>query len=186
MQTLLQLLPPAVMSPTVSSGPWTAPGGTIVDYPRFAYRGAMLDVARHFFTVAQVERYIDEIALYKINYLHLHLSDDQGWRIAINSWPNLAVYGGSTEVGGGAGGYYTQADYSAIVAYAASRYITVVPEIDMPGPHQRGARLVRAAQLQRRGAEALHRHQRRVQLAVRAAGSDLHIHRPGDRRDSPR
>ncbi|MEZ0064679.1 hexosaminidase [Streptacidiphilus sp. MAP12-20] len=132
-QTLLQLLPGAVMSPTVQSGPWTVTGGTIVDYPRFGYRGAMLDVARHFFTVAQVERYIDELALYKVNYLHLHLSDDQGWRIAINSWPNLATYGGSTEVGGGAGGYYTQADYSAIVAYAASRYLTVVPEIDMPG-----------------------------------------------------
>jgi len=130
-QTLLQLLPPAVMSPTVVAGPWMAAGGVIVDYPRFAYRGAMLDVARHFFTVAQVE--LDLIALYKINYLHLHLSDDQGWRIAINSWPNLAVYGGSTQVGGGPGGYYTQADYSAIVAYAASRYITVIPEIDMPG-----------------------------------------------------
>jgi hexosaminidase len=93
----------------------------------------MLDVARHFFTVAQVKRYIDEIALYKVNYFHLHLSDDQGWRIAINSWPNLAAHGGSTEVGGGPGGYYTQADYSAIVSYAKSRYITVVPEIDMPG-----------------------------------------------------
>jgi hexosaminidase len=132
-QTLLQLLPPGVESRTLSPGPWTAPGGTVVDYPRFAYRGAMLDVARHFFTVAQVERYIDEIAQYKVNYLHLHLSDDQGWRIAINSWPRLATYGGSTEVGGGPGGYYTQADYSAIVAYAASRYVTVIPEIDMPG-----------------------------------------------------
>ncbi|WP_370085938.1 beta-N-acetylhexosaminidase [Streptacidiphilus sp. MAP12-16] len=132
-QTLLQLLPPAVMGSTVNPGPWTVPGGTVVDYPRFEHRGAMLDVARHFFTVAQVERYIDELALYKIDYLHLHLSDDQGWRIAVNSWPNLAVHGGSTEVGGGPGGYYTQADYSAIVAYAASRYLTVVPEIDMPG-----------------------------------------------------
>jgi hexosaminidase len=132
-QTLLQLLPPAIESPTVVSGSWTAPGGTIVDYPRFGYRGAMLDVARHFFTVAQVERYIDEMALYKVNYFHIHLSDDQGWRLYINSWPNLATYGGSTAVGGGPGGYYTQADYSAIVAYAQSRYITVVPEIDMPG-----------------------------------------------------
>ncbi len=132
-QTLLQLFPPAVMSPTVHSGPWTVPGGTVVDHPRFEHRGAMLDVARHFFTVAQVERYVDEMALYKVNYLHLHLSDDQGWRIAITSWPNLATYGGSTEVGGGPGGYYTQADYQAIVAYARSRYITVVPEIDMPG-----------------------------------------------------
>ncbi|WP_042363842.1 beta-N-acetylhexosaminidase [Streptacidiphilus neutrinimicus] len=132
-QTLLQLLPGAVMSASVRPGPWTVAGGTILDYPRFGYRGAMLDLARHFFTVAQVERYIDELALYKINYLHLHLSDDQGWRIAINSWPNLAVYGGSTEVGGGAGGYWTQADYSAVVAYAASRFMTVVPEIDIPG-----------------------------------------------------
>jgi hexosaminidase len=93
----------------------------------------MLDVARHFFTVAQVQRYLDQIALYKINVLHLHLSDDQGWRIAVNSWPNLAVYGGGTQVGGGPGGYYTQADYTAIVNYAADRYITIIPEIDMPG-----------------------------------------------------
>ena len=133
-QTFLQLLPGQVMSPTVvHSVTWKATGGTIVDYPRYAYRGAMLDVARHFFTVAQVERYIDELSLYKVNYFHLHLSDDQGWRIAINSWPNLAAYGGSTEVGGGTGGYYTQADYTAIVNYAASRYMTVVPEIDTPG-----------------------------------------------------
>jgi hexosaminidase len=132
-ETLLQLLPPAVESPTVQPGPWAVPGGTVVDYPRFAYRGAMLDVARHFFTVAQVEQYIDEISLYKINYLHLHLSDDQGWRIQINGWPELTAIGGSTEVGGGTGGYYTQADYEAIVAYAQQHYITVIPEIDMPG-----------------------------------------------------
>ncbi|GAA4568789.1 beta-N-acetylhexosaminidase [Planotetraspora kaengkrachanensis] len=132
-QTLHQLLPVAADSATVQPGPWPVPGGHIVDYPRFGYRGAMLDVARHFFTVAAVERYIDQLALYKINYLHLHLSDDQGWRIAIGSWPNLATYGGSTAVGGGPGGYYTQADYQQIVAYAAARFVTVVPEIDMPG-----------------------------------------------------
>ena len=132
-QTLLEILPPTVESGTVQSGPWTVPGGRITDYPRYAYRGAMLDVARHFFTVAQVERYIDQIARYKIDYLHLHLADDQGWRIAINGWPLLTSHGGSTEVGGGPGGYYTQADYAAIVAYAQQRYITVVPEIDMPG-----------------------------------------------------
>ncbi len=131
-QTLVQLLPAAVQSPTVVAGAWTVPGQTIVDYPRFAYRGAMLDVARHFFTVEQVERYVDEVSHYKINYLHLHLSDDQGWRIAINGWPDLTTHGGSTEVGGTPGGYYTQADYSAIIAYAASRFITVIPEIDMP------------------------------------------------------
>jgi hexosaminidase len=73
------------------------------------------------------------MALYKLNRLHLHLSDDQGWRIAISSWPRLATHGGSTEVGGGKGGYYTQAQYSDIVRYAAARYVTVVPEIDMPG-----------------------------------------------------
>ncbi|MER5445813.1 beta-N-acetylhexosaminidase [Streptomyces sp. NPDC002764] len=132
-QTLRQLLPAAVEKDSVQPGPWLVAGGTITDRPRYAYRGAMLDVSRHFFTVAQVKRYIDELALYKINKLHLHLSDDQGWRIAIDSWPRLATYGGSTEVGGGEGGHYTKADYKEIVRYAASRYLEVVPEIDMPG-----------------------------------------------------
>ncbi|WNM35280.1 beta-N-acetylhexosaminidase [Streptomyces sp. Li-HN-5-11] len=132
-QTLRQLLPAAVEKRTRQPGPWLVAGGSIKDSPRYAYRGAMLDVSRHFFTVAQVERYIDELALYKINELHLHLSDDQGWRIAIDSWPRLAAYGGSTEVGGGTGGYYTKADYQEIVRYAASRHLEVVPEIDMPG-----------------------------------------------------
>jgi len=93
----------------------------------------MLDCARHFFSVADVTRYIDLLAYYKINRLHLHLSDDQGWRIQIKAWPNLTVYGSSLEVGGTPGGFYSQEDYSAIVNYARSRYITVVPEIDMPG-----------------------------------------------------
>ncbi|MER5749763.1 beta-N-acetylhexosaminidase [Streptomyces sp. NPDC002088] len=132
-QTLRQLLPAAVEKDSVQPGPWLVAGGTIEDSPRYAYRGAMLDVSRHFFTVAQVERYIDELALYKVNKLHLHLSDDQGWRIAIDSWPRLATYGGSTQVDGGKGGYYTKADYKEIVRYAASRYLEVVPEIDMPG-----------------------------------------------------
>ncbi|MFE9690191.1 beta-N-acetylhexosaminidase [Micromonospora sp. NPDC005806] len=132
-QTLRQLLPPAVESATAQPGPWEVAGGRIVDYPRFAHRGAMLDVARHFLPVSVVKRYIDEIALYKVNRLHLHLSDDQGWRIAVNTWPNLAVYGGSTQVGGGTGGYYTHDEYQQIVAYAAARYVMIVPEIDMPG-----------------------------------------------------
>lgn len=132
-QTIRQMLPPAIENATIQPGPWEMPTGTIRDYPRFAWRGAMLDVARHFFSVADVKRYIDEMAYYKLNRFHIHLSDDQGWRIAINSWPNLAKYGGSTQVGGGPGGYYTQAQYSEIVAYAGARYITVVPEIDMPG-----------------------------------------------------
>jgi hexosaminidase len=133
LQTLRQLLPAAIEAGTVSAGPWGIATGTIHDSPRFAWRGTMLDVARHFFGVQDVETYIDLLAYYKINTFHIHLSDDQGWRIVINSWPNLATYGGSTEVDGGPGGYYTQADYSAIVAYAKDRYITVVPEIDMPG-----------------------------------------------------
>ncbi|MFC7221346.1 beta-N-acetylhexosaminidase [Streptomyces polyrhachis] len=132
-QTLRQLLPAAVESRTAKAGPWQVAGGTVTDRPRFAYRGAMLDVARHFFPVAEVKRYIDQLALYKVNYFHLHLSDDQGWRLAVDSWPRLATYGGSTEVGGGEGGYYTKADYTELVEYAASRHLTVVPEIDMPG-----------------------------------------------------
>ncbi|MFF4606766.1 beta-N-acetylhexosaminidase [Streptomyces sp. NPDC001339] len=132
-QTLRQLLPAAIERRTEQPGPWRIAGGTIADRPRFAHRGAMLDVSRHFFTVAQVKRYIDQLAQYKINTLHLHLSDDQGWRIALASWPRLATYGGSTQVGGGPGGHYTKDDYREIVRYAADRYLTVVPEIDMPG-----------------------------------------------------
>jgi len=93
----------------------------------------MLDVARHFFSVAEVKRFIDQLAAYKMNVLQLHLSDDQGWRIEIASWPRLTSVGGSSEVGGGEGGFYTQAEYREIVAYAAERFITVIPEIDLPG-----------------------------------------------------
>ena len=132
-QTIRQLLPAAIDSPSVQPGPWQMGTGTIKDYPRFAWRGAMLDVARHFFGVQDVTRYIDLLAYYKINRLHLHLADDQGWRIQIKSWPNLTLYGGSLEVGGTPGGYYSQDDYSYIVAYAQRRYITIIPEIDMPG-----------------------------------------------------
>lgn len=132
-QTLRQLLPAAVERDSRQRGPWKVAGGTITDTPRYAYRAAMLDVSRHFFTVDQVKRYIDQLALYKINTLHLHLSDDQGWRIAIDSWPRLATYGGSTQVGGGPGGYYTKAQYRDLVRYATSRHLEVVPEIDMPG-----------------------------------------------------
>ncbi|MFB9686898.1 family 20 glycosylhydrolase [Amycolatopsis plumensis] len=132
-QTLRQLLPGRVESASAQPGPWSIPGATILDYPRFAYRGAMLDVARHFHPVPTVKRYLDQLAQYKINHLHLHLADDQGWRIQIDSWPRLTTYGGSTQVGGGAGGYYTKAQYTDIVNYAASRHITIIPEIDMPG-----------------------------------------------------
>ncbi|MGW3657471.1 beta-N-acetylhexosaminidase [Streptomyces sp. NPDC005151] len=132
-QTLRQLLPADVEMNSRQAGPWQVAGGTVTDAPRYAYRSAMLDVSRHFFSVTEVKRYIDQLALYKMNKLHLHLSDDQGWRIAIDSWPRLATYGGQTEVGGGVGGYYTKSDYKEIVRYASSRYLEVVPEIDLPG-----------------------------------------------------
>ena len=109
------------------------PDVAIADRPRFAWRGAMLDVARHFFGVADVCRLIDHLAAYKLNVLHLHLSDDQGWRLAIDRWPRLAEVGGRTAVGGDPGGAYTQDEYREIVAYAADRCVTVVPEIDTPG-----------------------------------------------------
>jgi hexosaminidase len=124
-QTLRQLVPPAA--------PWAIRAGTIRDRPRFGWRGLMLDVARHFFGVGDVKRLIDLAAFYKLNRLHLHLTDDQGWRIAIRGWPRLTTHGGSTAVGGDRGGYYTQEQYRDIVRHAASRYVVVVPEIDMPG-----------------------------------------------------
>lgn len=132
-QTIRQLLPARVESTSSERGPWKIATGTIRDYPVYAYRGAMLDVARHFFEVDEVKKYIDQLAYYKMNVLHLHLADDQGWRIEIKSWPRLTEYGGKTEVGGGIGGFYTQAEYSDIVKYAQQRYITIIPEIDMPG-----------------------------------------------------
>lgn len=123
-QTLLQL-----------AADRTVPGGTIADRPRFGYRGAMLDLARHFHTPDEVKSYIDEISRFKINALHLHLSDDQGWRIQIDSWPRLTEVGGApgTGVDGTGGGFLTKAQYSDLVRYAAKRYVTVIPEIDMPG-----------------------------------------------------
>ncbi|WP_250038300.1 beta-N-acetylhexosaminidase [Paractinoplanes maris] len=126
-QTLRQLLP--------LRAPFTVAGGEIADQPRFAYRGAFLDLARHFHTPAEVKRYIDEISQFKVNYLHLHLSDDQGWRIQIDSWPRLTSVGGAsgTGVDGVGGGFLTKADYRELVRYAAARYVTIVPEIDMPG-----------------------------------------------------
>ncbi len=131
-QTLRHLLPPSVEYEAPRRRTLRVAPVHVVDKPRFAWRGAMLDVARHFFTVEDVKRYVDLLALLKMNRLHLHLSDDQGWRIEIKSWPNLTTHGGSTEVGGGPGGFYTQEQFADIVAYAAERFITIVPEIDMP------------------------------------------------------
>jgi len=133
-QTIRQLLPPAVESSQLQTDvAWTMPTGTIHDFPNYQWRGMMLDVSRHFFSVDEVKRLIDEMAYYKLNVFHWHLSDDQGWRIEIKSWPNLTAHGGTTQVGGGMGGFYTQEQYKDVVKYAQERYITVVPEIDMPG-----------------------------------------------------
>ncbi len=115
------------------SGTWFAPGLEIVDAPRFAYRGAMLDIARHFFGVEDIKRYIDHLVSLKLNALHLHLSDDQGWRIQIDAWPKLTSVAAHSAALGDEGGFLTKADYAAIVHYAAARNITVVPEIDVPG-----------------------------------------------------
>ena len=133
-QTLRQLLPVEIEQKSGTANvTWDVAAGTIRDYPKYSWRGSMLDVSRHFFGVDDVKHFIDLISLYKFNVLHLHLSDDQGWRIEIKSWPNLHEIGGHTQVGGGKGGYYTQQQYSDIVDYAAKHFITIVPEIDMPG-----------------------------------------------------
>ncbi|MDQ3351011.1 MAG: beta-N-acetylhexosaminidase, partial [Actinomycetota bacterium] len=111
-------------------------GGTLRDIPRFEWRGTMLDVARHFFPPRQVRRVIDLAARYKLNRFHLHLTDDQGWRIQIRRYPQLTDTGAATEVGGGTGGFYTQQQFVALVEYAAARGVTLIPEIEMPGHSQ--------------------------------------------------
>jgi len=131
-QTLRQLLPWSVEHRAAMNRRLWLPAARITDTPRFAWRGAMLDVSRHFIDAEAVKRYIDLMAVYKLDRLHLHLSDDQGWRIEIPSRPNLTAHGGSTQVGGGPGGFYTKAQFADILAYATSRFITIVPEIDMP------------------------------------------------------
>ena len=148
-QSFLQLLPPEVFaSKPVAGVDWKAPCVRIEDRPRFKWRGQMLDVARHFFNKGEVEQLLDEMALHKLNTLHLHLADDQGWRIEIKRYPRLTEVGAwrknsgfgldpklSTAYGpdGRYGGYFTQADIRELVAYAAKRHITIVPEIEMPG-----------------------------------------------------
>jgi len=132
-QTIRQLLPAKIEMTDAQRGPWKLATGVIRDFPAYEYRGSMLDVARHFFGVDDVKNLIDQLAYYKMNVLHLHLADDQGWRIEIKSWPNLTAHGGKTEVGGGDGGFYTQVQYADLIKYAQERFITIIPEIDMPG-----------------------------------------------------
>ncbi|MET7617712.1 beta-N-acetylhexosaminidase [Streptomyces sp. NPDC005408] len=133
-QTVRQLLPPAVLSAgPVPGTDWTMPCVQITDVPRFAWRGAMLDVARHFQPVAFLRRFTDLLALHKLNVLHLHLTDDQGWRMPVAAYPKLTEVGGVPH-----GGAYTRGELGELVAYAAARGVTVVPEIEMPG-HVRAA-----------------------------------------------
>lgn len=149
-QTLRQLLGPDACrrAPVTGRHRWAVPHGTVTDTPRFAWRGLMLDVSRHFTPKDGVLRYIDLIAAHKLNVLHFHLTDDQGWRVEIKRHPRLTEAGAwrpRTRVGHRAsdiwderphGGYYTQDDIREIVAYAAERHVTVVPEIDIPGHSQ--------------------------------------------------
>lgn len=145
LQTLSQLMPPGAETGGVAEG-IEIPGVTIVDEPRFAYRGMHLDVARHFFEPDFVKRYIDLLARYKINRFHWHLTEDQGWRIEIDAYPRLtevAAWRDETQIGHGSepfngdgqryGGYYTKDEVRDIVAYAAERFVTIIPEIEMPG-----------------------------------------------------
>ena len=125
-QTLLQLL-------RQDDSGWGLLGADIADSPRFARRGVMLDVARHFFGVDDVKKFIDSTSALKLNHLHLHLSDDQGWRVHIDSWPLLTERASASSANGDPGGFYTKDDYREIVAYAASRHMIVIPEIDLPG-----------------------------------------------------
>ena len=119
-RTLLQLAP-------------SLPAVHIVDAPRFEWRGAMLDVARHPSSVDEVLQFVERISRWKLNRLHLHLTDDQGWRIEIPDWPALTAVGGATAVGGDPGGWFSLADWARIVAHAERHFVTVVPEVDLPG-----------------------------------------------------
>jgi len=145
-QTLRQLLPPAVFRVQKAEGAeWAVPCLRITDYPRFKWRGLLIDPARHFIPREDVERFIDTMALHKFNRLQIHLTDDQGWRIEIKKHPQLTEIGAkmdlTTILRGGAhneagaqhpGGYYTQDEIRQLVRYAAEHYVTVVPEIEMP------------------------------------------------------
>lgn len=136
MASLMQLLPAEIESgECVSGAEWQIPVVTVKDTPRFAYRGLMLDVARHFISVEGLKKHIDMLASVKINTLHLHLSDYQGWRVEIKKYPRLTEIGGKRidEYGKEYAGYYTQEDIKEIVAYAQERFITIIPEIDVPG-----------------------------------------------------
>ena len=148
-QTLIQLFPKEIESNEVVAGTkWTVPCVDIKDYPRFAWRGLMLDVARHFFTKEEVKQYIDQMVRYKFNILHMHLTDDEGWRVEIKSLPRLTTVGAYNvkkvgEFGNFSpptpdeprtyGGFYTQDDIRELVQYGKDHFLNILPEIDVPG-----------------------------------------------------
>ncbi|AXE21610.1 beta-N-acetylhexosaminidase [Runella rosea] len=149
LQTILQLLPTSVFSPVpVENVSWSMPVCQIQDKPRFGHRGLMLDVSRHFMPVSFIKKYIDLLALHKMNIFHWHLTDDQGWRIEIKKYPKLTQVGSKRKEtlmgqysenypqkfdGKENGGFYTQAEIKEVVKYAQSKYVTIIPEIELPG-----------------------------------------------------
>ena len=149
LQTLWQLMPQEIESKTKKSGVvWHVPTIEITDYPRFGWRGLMFDVSRHFFTLKEVEDFIDNMVQYKLNLLHMHLTDDEGWRVEIKSLPRLTTvgawnvkregyFGTFAPVPGDEprtyGGFYTQDDIRAMVKYAKDRFVDILPEVDVPG-----------------------------------------------------
>jgi hexosaminidase len=147
-QTLLQLFPKEIESAKAVKGKWRIPCVQIADFPRFAWRGLMFDVSRHFFTKEDVKKYIDNMVKYKYNLLHLHLTDDEGWRIQVKSLPRLTEVGAWRVNKTGQfgtfspptpteprdyGGFYTQDDIKELIAYASERFVNILPEIDVPG-----------------------------------------------------
>ncbi len=148
LQSLLQLMPPHIYGSAVSDVALTVPNCNVEDEPRFSYRGLMLDVGRHFFSVDAVKRFIDLMAVYKLNTFHWHLTEDQGWRIEIKKYPLLtSISSIRKESMVGAydddkfdntpyGGFYTQEQIKDVIAYAAKKYINIIPEIEMPGHSQ--------------------------------------------------
>jgi len=149
LQTLLQLMPKEIESKQVVKNiSWTVPAVNITDRPRFGWRGLMLDVSRHFFTVDEVKAFIDDMARYKYNLMHFHLTDDQGWRLEIKSLPKLTEVGAWNVKKTGRfnyftppadneprdfGGFYTQEQMKELIKYAKDRYVDIMPEIDVPG-----------------------------------------------------
>jgi len=143
-ETLKQMLPAAIYGNKAVQADWALPLAHIEDQPRFAYRGMHLDPCRHFFTIEETKRYLDVMAAYKLNRFHWHLTEDQGWRMEVKAYPKLTEIGAwrngtvikkdwSSNDGIRHGGFYTQEEMKEIVAYAAERGITVIPEIDLPG-----------------------------------------------------